>query len=442
MGLSLDVPTLFITLAVVCLGLCLAAEFLRRSDGHTTGLGWMEGGMASLLLGLLLIAGRPALYSILLGNPIVALGLALLLRGFRSFYGRDPYDPLAAPVVLALPLGIAWFALAMPSLRVRIVLATAAFALLLLKAAWVALVFGRRKDGALGTLTGLCLGGVGAILLARALHAAVSGQPERLPTDALTRAGLPFALLAGIGCVVGVAGGVNRRLLREARRARRAMEQLVTITAHELRAPVISILSGLEVLSAREGPADPVLPVALRNAERLRYLVDDLLELEKLAAGAVQLEPASLPPASLVEDAVELNRPYAERFGNKLEAEVVPGLPPVRADAVRVGQVLTNLITNAVKHSPVGGAVRVSCRAGTPGVVRFEVTDHGTGIPEELRDRIYDRFVSRTQPSKDVTSSGLGLAIARSIVEAHGGRFGFTTSEHGTTFYVELQAAS
>jgi len=442
MGLSLDVPTLFTTLAVVCLGLCLAAEFLRRTGGHTDGLGWMEAGMAALLLGLLLLAGLPALYSILLGNPMVALGLALLLRGFRSFYGRDPHDPLAVSVVLALLLANAWFALAMPSLRVRIVLATAAFALLLLKAAWVALVFGRRKDGALGTLTGLCLGGLGALLLARALHAAVSIQAERLPTDALTRAGPPVALLAGIGCVVGIAGGVNQRLLREARRARRAMEQLVTITAHELRAPVTSILGGLEVLGAREGPADPVLPLALRNAERLRYLVDDLLELEKLAAGEVRIEPARLTPASVVEDAVGLNRPYAERFGAKLEADVTPSLPPVKADAVRLSQVLTNLITNAVKHSPVGGVVRVSCRAGTPGAVRFEVADHGPGIPEELRDRICERFVSRTQASKDVTSTGLGLAIARSIVEAHGGRFGFTTSEHGTTFFVELQAAS
>jgi signal transduction histidine kinase len=441
MELPLDVPTLFAMLAVVCLGLGLAAEFLRRTGGHAAGLGWMEGGMVSLLLGLLLLAGWPALYSILLGNPLVALGLALLLRGVRGFYGRDSHDPLAAPVVLALPLAIAWFALAMPSLRLRIVLATAAFALLLLKAAWVALSSGRRRDGVFGTLTGLCLAGLGSILLVRALHASVSSQPERLPTDALTRVGLPLALLAGIGCVVGIAGGVNQRLLREARRARRAMEQLVTITAHELRAPITSILGGLEVLSAREGPADPVLPLALRNAERLHYLVEDLLELEKLAAGAVRIEPTSVTPASLVEDAVALNRPYADRFGARLEAEVTPGLPPVKADAVRVGQVLTNLITNAVKHSPMGGVVRVSSRAGSTGVVRFEVTDRGPGIPEDLRDRVYERFVSRTQPSKDVTSSGLGLAIARSIVEAHGGRFGFTTSEHGTTFFVELQAA-
>ncbi len=112
----------------------------------------------------------------------------------------------------------------------------------------------------------------------------------------------------------------------------------------------------------------------------------------------------------------------------------------MRADQVRLTQVLTNLVTNAIKHSPPAGSVRLFAGACPLGV-RFEVADRGDGIPAELRERLFERFSRGGDERGGVKSSGLGLAIARSIVEASGGRIGFDSVEgQGTTFHVELPA--
>lgn len=446
MPLELHVPTLYALVAFVCLLLALAGEFIRRTGGDVDGMGWIVSGVGVTMLGVFLVA----LYAVvgrgidLVGDPLIALGVGLILQGMRAFYGAPRHDPTCWPVFAAVAVASALSGLGHLEVRGHEIVVNGALALLVLRAAAVALGRGRRVDGAPGVLVGVSMGALGVGLASRAVHAVLSPPTASLLGDTATRAMLVAGVTAGIGSIVGVTAGVNLRLAREARRARTAMELLVGVTAHELRAPITSLLGALDIMKATavEG-SDPkgFLDMALRNAERLRYLVDDLLELERLEAGKAPLVLEAVEARRLVDDAVQVNETYASRFGVMLSGETGAGLPRLRADASRMTQVLTNLITNAVKHSPRGGTVRVTCSAGPLGA-RFEVSDTGDGIPADLRDRVFQRFVSRTSPSEDVRSTGLGLAITRSIVEAHGGVIGFETAEgKGTTFYVEVPAA-
>jgi signal transduction histidine kinase len=399
------------------------------------------------MIGLLLLGRDPADFDAgrLAGTLLVVLGVASILAGFRAFYGRPAGDSLIWPTTVLTMAGVLWFGLAAPSMRARIAIVSGGVAVLLLRSAHVALRFGRRLDGAAALMVGGALVSLGVLAVARAGHAIFVATEATVRDAAPTQLFLVATAIAGIACMVGVAAGVNLRLVQQARRARTSMEKLVSVTAHELRAPITSLLGSLDILqaeSSEESDPERWVPMALRNAERLRYLVDDLLELEKLEAGKTQLEIVDADPASIVDEAVESNRPFAEQREVRLEADCSGSLTAVRVDPKRMQQVLTNLITNAVKHSPAGKPVRVSCRPNALGVC-FEVADQGSGIPAEVRARVFERFVSRATPSEDVKSTGLGLAIARSIVEAHGGSIGFETEEgKGTTFCVELPDAS
>ena len=139
-------------------------------------------------------------------------------------------------------------------------------------------------------------------------------------------------------------------------------------------------------------------------------------------------------PEVLLEDAIGAVGPHSAGRGVELERAVEPGTPALEADPVRLGEVLANLVSNAVRHTPAGGRVTIS--AGTSGGrrVAFEVTDSGPGIgPEEL-PHIFDRFVK----AADSGGAGLGLAIAKSIVEAHGGTITATSTPGRTTFRFEV----
>ncbi|MEP6471687.1 MAG: hybrid sensor histidine kinase/response regulator, partial [Acidobacteriota bacterium] len=185
--------------------------------------------------------------------------------------------------------------------------------------------------------------------------------------------------------------------------------------------------------------AKGLLDIALKNSERLARLVNDILDIEKIEAGQLEFQMEELPVAPLLQAAVEDNRSYADGFGVALAVENGAPDARIRADPDRLTQVITNLLSNAVKFSPKGDTVRlVSSRRA--GVVRIEVRDHGPGIPEEFRSRIFGRFQQAdSSDTRQKEGTGLGLAITRLIVEQLGGTIGFETElGRGSTFRVEL----
>ena len=256
--------------------------------------------------------------------------------------------------------------------------------------------------------------------------------------------------------VAGLADDFNRmaRALEEAAEREREMEQarrdLVAAVSHDLRTPLASTRALIEALA--DGVAtDPqtesrYLSSASRELEHLSRLVDDLFELARIDAGLLELtlEEASLH--DLISDTISSFQPQAERQGVRLEGEIVGDVDPVLANPPRLQRVLHNLVSNALRHTPPDGAVTLrATREGEEAQV--EVSDTGEGIAAEDLPRVFDRSFrgeqSRTRSEKDsAPGAGLGLAIARGLVEAHGGTMDVESDlGHGSRFYFTLKRA-
>ena len=211
--------------------------------------------------------------------------------------------------------------------------------------------------------------------------------------------------------------------LREAERMRK---ELIGNISHDLRSPLASIRGYLETILLRDALLSPeergrFLEISLKNTASLQRLVEELFELVKLDTRQVQLKREPFQAADLAQDAVLKLKPRADGAGVSLTVESQQDLPLVRGDIGLVERVLTNLIENALAFTPAGGSVRVAL-SGENGAVRVSVIDTGTGILPEDLPHIFDRFY-RADRSRDRSrgGAGLGLAIAREIVELHGG---------------------
>jgi PAS domain S-box-containing protein len=209
------------------------------------------------------------------------------------------------------------------------------------------------------------------------------------------------------------------------RRAVRARDEMLGVVSHDLRSPLQGIeLAARQISSrARQEECPEWLQTSveriLRSSRTMRRLIEDLLDIVSIEEGRLSIQRGTVDPTALVQEAAESLRAQAEDRQIRLEAGAGPGLPSISGDHDRLLQVLTNLIGNALKFTPAGG--RVSVRAAAwEGEVVFSVTDTGKGIPEEQRQYLFDRFWQAD--SADRRGRGLGLAIAKGIVEAHGGR--------------------
>ena len=199
--------------------------------------------------------------------------------------------------------------------------------------------------------------------------------------------------------------------------------QLIGDVAHELRTPLSTIKGSLEGLMDGVLTPDTANLLQLhREAERLQRLVADLQELSRVEAGVFELKRRPASVGNLIASAAErLGRQFQEK-GVSLEVELPPDLPAVLADDDRIGQVLLNLLGNALQYTPAGRAVRISAR-GAVAEVQIEIRDEGIGIPAEHLQHIFTRFY-RIDPSRSRAGggSGIGLTIAKHLVERQGGR--------------------
>lgn len=217
-------------------------------------------------------------------------------------------------------------------------------------------------------------------------------------------------------------------------------DEFVSSVSHELRTPLTSITGYVELLLEDEASEEKrgYLTIVDRNAQRLLGLVSDLLFTASIQDGRLELERAEVDLTELVRHAVDSARPRAETSAIELALETEE-VGRVLGEEARLAQLLDNLVSNAVKFTPQGGRVTVRL-SGTEGVARTEVSDTGIGIPDEERERLFERFFrSQTALERQIQGTGLGLYISKAIVEAHGGRIGVHSTEgEGTTFIVEL----
>ena len=228
----------------------------------------------------------------------------------------------------------------------------------------------------------------------------------------------------------------------EAQAASGAREEVLRIVAHDLRNPLSTILMAADLLgepSMTEEARAKQAAVVKRTGARMNRLIHDLLNVARMDTGRLTVETRDVEPAALIANAVELMQPIASEASVSLVSDVAESLPRVSADAERIGQVISNLIGNAIKFTPADGMITLRAEE-SDGRVWFSVTDTGAGIPPEQVEQVFGQFWQGRKT--DRRGIGLGLTIARGIVEAHGGTIGVDSEIGvGTRFWFSLLAA-
>ena len=233
----------------------------------------------------------------------------------------------------------------------------------------------------------------------------------------------------------------RKRIERELRTALRARDDIAGIVSHDLRNPVqaIRMLSGA-ILASADGDAgaprlDPAVAeqvaVIRHAAEQMDGLIQDLLDAARIEAGQLHVDPRPTDAVRLVTRALEPLEPLVEAKGQRLDFDADTDLPLVMADAPRIEQVLSNLVGNSIKFSPAGGRIAVTVRADGDAAVVVAVRDEGPGIPADQLPHVFDRYWQSARTGRH--GAGLGLPIAKGIVEAHGGRIRIASGDGGGT---------
>jgi PAS domain S-box-containing protein len=277
---------------------------------------------------------------------------------------------------------------------------------------------------------------------------------KRLELSALHRDGREFPVEITISSVRGDDGWrfyaflhdiSDRKRAEEAREeAERAKDEFFGLISHELRTPLTAVIGYADMLAKAEAGnlsdrGQKMVEVISRNAERQMRLVRDLLLLAKIETGDFELQPKTLDLAELARQAVEAAQPAAEAAGLELQLRADGELRPLTGDPDRIGQAIDNLLTNAIKFTPEGGAVTL-CAATDGERALIEVEDSGTGIPLEEQGLLFDRsYRASGATQNNVPGSGLGLTIVKAIAEAHGGSAAVESEPgHGSTFRLEF----
>jgi signal transduction histidine kinase/CheY-like chemotaxis protein len=280
------------------------------------------------------------------------------------------------------------------------------------------------------------------------LRAAVAGADELLPADVpadelLVRLSARIAL----GRARARAARRERRALRAAADEARRRDEFLAVVSHELRTPLGAILIWTQLLRTAErerAPDERALEMIERSARSLAQLIDDLLDVSRMVSGKLRMERRPVDLGTVVGAAVESARLGAAARGVDFTARLAPNLPQVAGDPTRLQQVAANLISNAVKFTPRGGRVTVMLvRAGDE--ARLTVADTGVGIEPEFLPHVFERFTQAdTTSTRRYKGMGLGLSIARHLVERHGGAIRASSPgvDQGTTFTVTLPFAA
>ena len=235
----------------------------------------------------------------------------------------------------------------------------------------------------------------------------------------------------------------HARLFHEAQQATRARDDVLAVVAHDLRNPLNTVTMAVNLM-LEATPIERVqerrqVEIVRRAADRMNRMIQDLLDVKRMESGRLTIELRPESPATLINDTVDMLRPLAAGSTIRLDTSIEENLPPVMADAARIQQVLSNLVGNAVKFTPRDGRVTV-CAERLREEVRFCVIDTGPGIPAEQLPHIFGRFWQAK--TSDRRGIGLGLAIAKGIVEAHNGRIWVESHVGlGSTFYFTLPIA-
>ena len=300
----------------------------------------------------------------------------------------------------------------------------------------------------LGQRAGWVVAGMVSVLAVVLFSLEVSGA---LPTPAEGSVPPEMYLVSTIFIalfVAAFASEFDRQWATEHRRIERLHSHFVTAVSHELRSPLTSIRGALGLVlgdamgKTLTGPQRELLTIAEANCERLNRRVDDLIDVQKLEAGQMAFDMSPVPVAALVTGVVQQAGPAARRRGCDIQTSLeLPSDASLHCDGPRVRQALDHVLDNALKYSPADNAVTVRALMHNSRV-RFEVANRGPGIAVDFQPHVFERFAQESRgDARSATGNGLGLALAKAIVERHGGTIGFDTEPgEGTCFWFEIPA--
>jgi PAS domain S-box-containing protein len=254
--------------------------------------------------------------------------------------------------------------------------------------------------------------------------------------------GAAVALRDEQGAITGYLGYLVD--ITDSKKADRVKSEFISTVSHELRTPLTSIKGALGLIQGGTfgklpEAIRPMVEMAYNNCDHLVQLINDLLDVEKIEAGKMDFRFAALDVEQLVRQAITINRSYGAAKNVRLVLAELPPRVMVRGDRTRLLQVMANLLSNAIKFSPPDSPVEISV-AVSGKTVRVSVTDHGEGVPEEFRDKIFQKFSQAdSSDSRQEGGTGLGLSICRAIIERHDGRIDFhSETGKGSSFYFDL----
>ncbi|HJR81594.1 MAG TPA: ATP-binding protein [Anaerolineales bacterium] len=274
-------------------------------------------------------------------------------------------------------------------------------------------------------LFGALIGAVIALLLGIFLSESLTRPIRELThaTHAVSQGDLSQQVPVRSNDEIGELAAAFNKMSAELSRSTNSRKQMTADIAHELRTPLSLIVGHAEAVH------DGVLPPTRENFEiireeaaRLEHLVDDLRTLSLADAGELKINLQSIEPGRILQEAASLYQYQTRKRNIALELDVAPSLPTIEVEPGRMTQVLTNILDNALRHTPEGGKIILSARERND-QVEISIQDSGAGLQAEDRDRIFERFYrADASRRREEGGSGLGLAIAKSIVQAHGGQ--------------------
>ena len=221
----------------------------------------------------------------------------------------------------------------------------------------------------------------------------------------------------------------QNRQVRELRHEDELRRSFISFITHEFRTPLASLKTSFDLIQESEDiqgldqPYQRLLSNVSRSVWLMNQLTNDLSEVANLSSGGVRLDKEFVSPSRILTPVVELATPLSQLKNQRLDVDMQPDLPKVLVDARRLEQVLTNMVANAIKYSPTGGSIR-ACVSQIGASIKFQVSDNGRGIPQEDLERIFEPFyrVAHVPNEPPVPGTGLGLALAKTLVELHGGQ--------------------
>jgi len=240
----------------------------------------------------------------------------------------------------------------------------------------------------------------------------------------------------------------QRRMVQELREADQRKSDFIAVLSHELRNPLAAIRLSLDVMEYGAPGSEEAVgarQIIDRQVGQLVHLIDDLLDVTRVTQNKIQLQRHRLDLNEVVRGTVDDNRRHLERDGVRVDAKLASAPIYVDADGVRIAQVLTNLLANAVMHTPPGGTATVSVSSDPAGAAVLRVTDSGVGIDPALLPRLFEPFMQAEVPvARSGGGLGLGLALVKGLVELHGGRVSASSAGkgHGAEFVVSLPLAN